>query len=137
MFGGLDFARSDTGKYPTLEPLLPAPQRSACCHRSQLAAGHARSFGLRLVRLLSAQLAVVLHCLADWLDGGRVSCKLTKTEHFFRWMRGGGRGHGGSSASAATTTVDRQPSVMYLQLSSSHPAPSCSCRIICAILQLF
>ena len=26
------------------EPLLPAPQRSACCHRSQLAAGHARSF---------------------------------------------------------------------------------------------
>ena len=49
-------------------------------------------FGLRLVRLLSAQLAVVLHCLADWLDGGRVLCKLTKTEHFFRWMRGEGRG---------------------------------------------
>ena len=72
------------------EPLLPAPQRSACCHRSQLAAGHARSFGLRLVRLLSAQLAVVLHCLADWLDGGRVLCKLTKTD-FFRWTRGQGQ----------------------------------------------
>ena len=39
-------------------------------------------------------------------------------------------------ARAATTTVDRQPSGMYLQLSSSHPAPSCSCRIMCAILQL-
>ena len=40
-------------------------------------------------------------------------------------------------ARAATTTVDRQPSGMYLQLSSSHPAPSCSCRIMCAILQLY
>ena len=49
-------------------------------------------FELRLVRLLSAQLAVVLHCLADWLDGGRVLCKLTKTELFLDGCEGRGRG---------------------------------------------